>query len=217
MGKVNREGGYVWMKKDEVIALLDLLKNGGTREVQRSGGRQQRITLPPQPHTWALIFFLVHTGARLSEAQALCWSDVDMEARTIQLNGGVVGKMVQRIKARTIPMCDAVHSLFSFLAPGEPEKLIFGFDEKLHRTMKLAYECAGLPRYKLTALRDTTGSQLAMIGIDLHMIAKYLGFNSLKHVEKYAHLQPPVDLVAVMQRLNFTGSHCGEGAPDHSR
>ncbi|MRR32099.1 site-specific integrase [bacterium] len=201
--KPNREGGYEWMRAEEVIALLKVLKEGGSREVQRSGGRQQTVTMSPHPQTWALIFFMVHTGARLSEAHALRWADVDLEARTIRLIGGMVRGAVQPIQARTIPMCDEVFRLFASLPAGDPEQLVFERDEKLHRTMKLAFQCAGLPYYKLAALRDTMASHLSINGVKLEDIAKLLGHRSLKAVQRYAHLCPPVDLVAEVRKLNF--------------
>lgn len=192
------------MQANEVVALLKVLKEGGTREVQRSGGRQQTITLSPQHQTWALVFFMLHTGARLSEAHALRWGDLDMEARTIRLSGGMVRGAVQPILARSIPMCQAVFDLFVSLAAGEQEQHVFERDDKLHRTMKLAFQCAGLPYYKLTALRDTCASHLALKGVHLEHIAQYLGYRSLKQVQRFAHLSPPVDLVAAMQSLSFT-------------
>lgn len=204
------QGGYEWMRADEVVTLLKVLKEGGSRDVQQSGGRQNTITLSPQPQTWALIFFLVHTGARLSEAHALRWADLDKEARTIRLIGGMVRGAVQPIQERSIPMCDEVFRLFASLPAGDPEQHVFERDENLHRTMKIAFQCAGLPHYKLPALRDTCASHLAMQGVHLEHIARYLGYRSLKQVERYANLCPPVDLVAAVRSLNFIGSHSEE-------
>lgn len=200
--KPNCEGGYQWMRADEVIELLNVLKQGGTKEVRQSNGRSRTITLSPQTQTWALVFFMLHTGSRLSEAYALRWADVDMDARTIRLSGGMVRGAVEPVQARSIPMCQAVVDLFVSLPAGELEQPVFERDDKLHRTMKLAFECAGLPHYKLTALRDTTASHLAQQGVGLELIARLLGHRSLKSVQRYEHLCP-VNLVAAMRKLDY--------------
>ncbi len=200
--QMNREGGYVWMRTEEVNALLNVLRNGGSKEVERAMGRRQLLTLPPQPQAWALVYFLLHTGARPSEAYALRWREVDLDARTVKLCGGTMRGAVAPIQARSIPISDAVVSLFRFLAPGAPDQPMFEHDIRLTRVLKTAFDVAGLPRYKLAAMRDTYASHMAMMGVPVEQLARLLGYRSLRFVDRYTHLCP-LDLVGAMQSLKY--------------
>ena len=199
------------MRAEEATALLDVLKNGGSREVSYRG-KPRTLTLEPQPEAWAPVFFLLHCGARLYEAYELKWADVDVEARTIRLCGGSPGVAMKPLKPRTIPMFDPLVSLFSLLPRGAFDEPVFRQDGKLREILKRAYAVADLPDYQVPAFRDTCGSHLVLQGVPLEAVARLLGCLWMTAAKRYGHLVQITteDLAKVAETVSFG---CSVDAP----
>lgn len=198
--QAHEKWGY--LKTDEIEALLDILKNGGKRTKTRSDKRKCTIMVPPSPRTWAMIVFLLNTGARKGEMFGLRWSDVNKGAKTVRLIGSKSAKNGKHAKPRYIPMNPALEDLFSQLAHGKASEHVFKRDGNLRRKLDKALEWAGLPHYRIHDLRHTFASHLVMNGVPLYTVAELLGHSSLSTSRLYSHLAPE-NLKSAVESLNF--------------
>jgi len=57
------------------------------------------------------------------------------------------------------------------------------------------------PEFTIHAIRHTVASRLVQNGVDLYVVAKWLGHTSIKTTERYAHLSPE-NLKKAAQVLN---------------
>jgi len=57
------------------------------------------------------------------------------------------------------------------------------------------------PEFTIHAIRHTVASRLVQNGVDLYVVAKWLGHTSIKTTERYAHLAPE-NLRKAAQTLN---------------
>lgn len=70
----------VWrfLREEEVDKLLAVLSEGTVATVKRKNGRNYRIKTGKIPILYRLVFFLLNTGARVGEALAAHWQNVDL-------------------------------------------------------------------------------------------------------------------------------------------
>jgi integrase len=147
------------------------------------------------PHLKPLVIFLVNTGARLSEALRLQWSEVDLTARRVTFLRTKNGE------SRGVPVNDdaflALANLRNreghvFLTPaGEPYHDSGGLGgSPIKRGFKGACRRAGLGNVRVHDLRHTFASWLVMSGAPLRTVAELLGHRDLSMVFRYAHLAP---------------------------
>ena len=131
----------------------------------------------------------VHTGMRRGELVALRWRHVTLAIGDIFVERSKSGK------ARHIPINSALQALLAELwGDGKgPEDPVFG-NYSVHfvsHEFKLACKRAGLVNVRFHDLRHTFASQLAMAGVSIFHISKWLGHASVTTTEKfYAHLSP---------------------------
>ncbi len=137
----------------------------------------------------------LYSGLRFGEIAGLRWQHVDIENRQIIVLDPKNGK------TRFSFMADAVCRMFSEMAPGKPNDLVFESRTKRHLTQisdtfNRVVASLGLNngvedrRVKVVfhTLRHSCASQLAMSGADLSTIQSVLGHKTLAMTERYSHL-----------------------------
>jgi len=154
-----------------------------------------RLVAACAPHLRPLVVFLLHTGARLSEALRLDWSNMDLKARR------VVFMNTKNGEHRGVPLNnDAFLALANlphragnvFLTPsGRPYFDSGGLGgSPIKRAFKTACRRADLESVRVHDLRHTFASWLVMSGAPLRTVAELLGHKTLAMVHRYTHLSP---------------------------
>jgi integrase len=154
-----------------------------------------RLVAACAPHLNPLVVFLLHTGARLSEALRLDWSNVDLKARRIVFMNTKNGE------ARGVPLNDDAFLALAnlphreghvFLTPaGRPYYDSGGLGgSPIKRAFKTACRRAGIENLRVHDLRHTFASWLVMNGEPLRTVAELLGHKTLAMVHRYSHLSP---------------------------
>ncbi len=206
---IDRTGKEVWnyLTEDETKKLLHLLRHGGERQtIEKKNGRSYSFEVQPSPRLWAIVTFLLNTGARKGEMFALRWSDVNTENRTVRLVGSKSAKNGKSAKARYIPMNEELLILFNELERGAPSDVVFPMEKNLRKKFSQSLRWAGLRHFRIHDLRHTFASHLAMKGVALYTIAQLLGHSSTEITTRYAHLSPE-NMASAVQLLGFGASH----------
>lgn len=174
---VKKDGQVVEsLTEDEQEAILSVLR-GDTRPIS------------------AIIEFMMETGLRVGEAQALQWSDVDMRKKCIHicktvLNGKYESRNVvqqnpkTRSSVRTIPVStraieilkeqNGLHSgNFVFSDSDEPMSY-----NRIRKRFQRVCDKAGLERHGLHVLRHTFATNCYHNGCDVKILSKLLGHAS---------------------------------------
>lgn len=129
-----------------------------------------------------LLHFLLGTGARISEALALNWADVDLEAKTIHIRDG---KTVNAI--RTIALPDALVKRLTPRHETDPLGYVFPAPTKTdaqwnyqncRRSAQELLEAAGFPWATIHTLRTTVATLLLDAGVPLRKVADLLGHST---------------------------------------
>ena len=141
-----------------------------------------------------LVYGALLTGCRYGELTRLRTADYNPEAGTVTIRITKGGKM------RHVTLTEEATQLFDRLTAGrDPQDLIFRRDDgtmwkAAHQGRPMADACKRArieERAPFHILRHTHGSQLALKGVPLAVIAKQLGHADTRMTERhYAHLAP---------------------------
>lgn len=141
------------------------------------------LAVPQTPRNRALIWLLVDTGVRVSEAVNLVREDIQEE--TIIVSG--------KTGEREVPISPETGDMLLDLVPGGC--LFVGSRGKLtragaYRVVRLAFSKAGIPARKRGphTLRHTFGRQYIMAGGDLVSLQRILGHADIKTTRIYVEL-----------------------------
>lgn len=137
------------------------------------------------PHHQLLALFLIDTGARVGEALALKWGDIQ--------NGNATFWITKSGRSRTIPLTeraeDAIEACRKFGAGSGP------FAKIPYQNFKYSWDAAkkecGLEADANMVphiLRHTCASRLVQAGIDLRRVQTFLGHQTIQMTLRYAHL-----------------------------
>lgn len=132
-----------------------------------------------------LVIFLLDTGARLGEALAVRWPD---------LNGGRVTFFdTKNGSPRSVPLTKRVKAMLADRDKknGSRYPTVFGTTIPLRRVWERARQTLKLesdPHFVVHILRHTCASRLLQGGFDLEYVGRWLGHRSLKVTQQYAHL-----------------------------
>ncbi len=138
-------------------------------------------------HAVAAIRLLLLTGCRRNEILTLRWSDVDLEARELNLVDSKTG-------ARTVPLSpEAVEVLLNipridgnpYVIPG---KIRGRHLRNLNEPWNLIRKRAGMEDMRLHDCRHSFASRALALGEGLPMIGKLLGHARVETTARYAHL-----------------------------
>lgn len=163
-----------------------------------SGGEKRAYRLPPADEERLLVaagnrsvlmrtFFivLIETAARRGELIAVRWSDVDLQARLLQLDRTKNGCR------RTVPLSNRAMQILSEL-PCFPSGKVFPFsaDYASHTFKELAIEI-GVPHLRLHDLRHEAISRLLEKGLSIAEVQSISGHKTLQMLARYAHVVVP--------------------------
>jgi integrase len=160
--KVAKDKTAPWDKRspyshEEVVALLMLAK------------AKDRV----------LVLLGAHGGLRVEEIVALCWEDVDLNARVLTVREGKGGK------SRRVNLSASLLEALVILGPSAGRMLAFTTTRARARLKALA-ERAGVAYKGVHALRHYAGTRLARETGDLEHVARHLGHSSLEMARIYA-------------------------------
>ena len=137
------------------------------------------------PHHELLAIFLIDSGARVGEALALKWGDIQ--------NGNATFWITKSGRSRTIPLTErAIAALESCrtLGPGAGPFVKIPYQNFKYSWDAAKKEC-GLdsdPNMVPHILRHTCASRLVQAGIDLRRVQTFLGHQTIQMTLRYAHL-----------------------------
>jgi integrase len=134
-----------------------------------------------EPALGTLALFMFATGARISEALAVEWADIDMKARTVVIRQTKVG---EERKANIPPV------LFVALAHLTRDHKPFPWTYKMaaRRAWERACVLAGIETLTFHSCRHGFATTLLRRGVDVVTIAKLGGWKSPAHVfQTYGH------------------------------
>lgn len=150
-----------------------------------------------RPDVATLCIFLLDTGARVGEALALSWKDIN--------NGMVSFWDTKNNTSRSIPMTQRVQAL---LKPGAGTGPFSGIDYnefhylwgKAKKHMNLEADNEFVPH----CLRHTCASRLVQSGVPVITAKEFLGHKSINITMRYAHLAPQnlADAIKVLEKTN---------------
>ncbi len=136
------------------------------------------------PHHELLCHFLVDTGARIGEALALKWNDIQGNVATFWITKS--GK--SRSVPLTIRAAQALVSARKFGRSGPFSNITYpNFKYNWNRARKLNHFDTD-PHMVPHILRHTCASRLVQAGIDLRRVQSFLGHQTIQMTLRYAHL-----------------------------
>jgi len=204
-----RPPAWRFLSEEEVERLLKALRAGRVQKVERRRkGKVEiyEVKVAPNPHLHRLVLFLLNTGARVGEALALRWDDLNFVRGVVSLHTTKRAARGKTAKPRYIPMNAAVRELLKDM---EPEGIyVFCYPNNLNRDLNRAWRTAnpenpeGAGHLRPHDLRHTFASGLAMGGVPLNTIRDLLGHTTMTMTLRYAHLSPSVTAEAV-ETLNY--------------
>jgi integrase len=154
-----------------------------------------------------IVIIALNTGLRQSNLLNLRWSQVDLFARRIVIEGT---EMKNRENI-AIPLTKEAVETFSKLQKiKNNEDYVFHdngrriYPVKLQRAFRRACMIAEIENFRFHDLRHTFASCLRQGGIDIHTISKLLGHKDIRMTQRYAHLSVENlrDAISVLEKEN---------------
>lgn len=137
------------------------------------------------PHLGALCLFMFGTGARIGEAVALAWGDVDLTAGTAKIRQTKIGE--ERIAHLPPPVVAAIANIPS---NRQPEAPVFNYAdrENVRKVWDKAIERAKIKKLSPHSCRHGFATTMLHAGIDVKTVAKLGGWKDVATlVRTYAH------------------------------
>lgn len=173
----------------------------------------QLLAAVKDPSELALLVFAFDTGARSGEQIAIQWGDLDFRNRLVVFrrasSRGHVGHTKSR-RERRVPMTERLaRALLAVrgLRHMQPDTLVLTQPDgrpldawRLSRALGRACARAGLRTLRRHDARHSFASQLAIAGVPLPQIQRWLGHSTIAMTMRYAHLAPGNggELIAVL-------------------
>lgn len=154
------------------------------------------------PHLKPAIELSLLTGIRLSNCVRLDWSEVDLEARALNL--ARVKSMHDGGRGHTVPLCaPAVVLLANLAAADKRTGRVFTLKGKPLKTWRTAWRAAkrraGVADFRWHDLRHTAASWMVQAGVPLEVVRRILGHADIATTLRYAHHADDAGRAAVAQ------------------
>ena len=145
----------------------------------------------PMDHALALL--MLRCGLRVSEACALPWEAVDLQARTVRINHGKgqVDRLVyvSADVAQAFQRWRRYHAPGRYVFPSPQRRRAHLFRSLINRLMDQYLAAAGLTTHSSPhCLRHTFATHLLNAGVPLEVLKELLGHHSLHQTLRYAQL-----------------------------
>jgi integrase len=144
-------------------------------------------------HLKPMVLLAVNTGMRRGELFDLMWGDVDLQKKTVTIEG----KTAKTGNTRHIPLnSEAIKILRAWYGQASGEGLVFISPATGSRfdNIKTAWSNlrtrAAIKDFRFHDLRHTFASKLVTAGVDLYTVKELMGHSTIQMTERYAHLAP---------------------------
>ncbi len=144
------------------------------------------------PHLGALCLFMFGTGARIGEAVAVTWGDVDLGKRTALVNQSKIG--VERVAHLPARVVAAMANIPSNRRPDDP---VFGYQgpRNAHDAWDNVVKRAGIERLTPHSCRHGFATTMLRAGFDVKTVAKLGGWlDAATVLNHYAHAMDDLTL-----------------------
>jgi integrase len=145
-----------------------------------------------KPHLGALAMFMFLTGARISEALAVTWKDINFQKRTVLIRQTKIGE--ERIAHLPGPLLIALANL-----PRDQKPFRYPHRNAVITIWRTACRRAGVEQLSFHACRHGFATAMLHAGHDPVTVAKRGGWKTPRHVfETYGHA---VEDIAITEQL----------------
>ena len=166
---------------------------------------EDKLVQAAAKHLRPLIRFAVDTGGRRSELLELDWRNVAMKSRRVTFVDTKNGE------DRSVRLCERAYETLLSLKPKDSGP-VFTYGGKAVQDMRSSFEracrLAGIEDFRFHDLRHTFASRLVQGGVPLYEVMNLTGYKSLGMVQRYAHLSPDFQEVAI-RVLDHRPEHSG--------
>ncbi len=187
-----------FLSTEEETRLLSELAPDASKTRYRPCSNYSRTQLQNYQDNYDLVVLLLDTGARCSEIRTLQWSQVDLKSRTINLWRSKVENesvlfMTDRVHQVLQRRLNAVVATQNEKCSSKP-RYVFEDDcgqpkSYRNRSIRTAFDRAGLHDCSLHTLHHTHASRLVQMGMSIYEVQKVLGHNDIRTTMRYAHLE----------------------------
>lgn len=210
-GRVDTTAKVRYLEKDEENRLRQALDDREERTRQErdraNAWRRERgykllpdlRSVPFADHLKPMVILSIGSGMRRGEVFSLTWSDVDLLARRITVQGA----KAKSGRTRHIPLNSEVTAALKgwrdqtsgsgFVFPGEGGERL----NNVRKSWEAVLEAAGIERFRWHDMRHHFASKLIMASVDLNTVRELLGHSDYAMTLRYAHLAPEHKAAAV--------------------
>jgi integrase len=205
--RIDRSPKVRYLDAAEEKRLRDALSERDTEmreaRVSANAWRKARKQEPLPPldygdHLTPAVIVSMNTGLRLGELVALRWSDIDLKAARLT----VEGNSSKSEQTRHVPLnTDAVDVLKRWRKQSPDADRVFPIS-RFKTAWTALLERAHITKFRWHDLRHHFASRLVQAGVPLNTVRELLGHGSLAMTIRYAHLAPDqkIDAVAKLVR-----------------
>ena len=180
------------------VPRIDMVKQPAPAERYLTDREFDRLLEACPAHLKRLVRFLVGTGARLGEATALTWGQVDLPFGE---RGRVTFTNTKSGKSRGVPLPRDVADMLREIQPTDPEPSQRVFTWRRDDGKELPFDSpktawrgardrAGLRWLRIHDLRHFYAARLVRKGVSLYSVQRLLGHSSPILTARYAALRP---------------------------
>jgi integrase len=215
--KTDRSGVVRYLTGDEETRLLAALTaRDDTRRAERTRANQWRLARGyrrwPEygtytDHLTPLVTLAIHTGLRRGELFHLQWSDVDLKATRLTVQGdGAKSGQTRHVPLNTTA-ATALATWREITKPESTQAIVFPSTdgaplEDIKKAWAALLKTATITNFRFHDCRHHFASKLVMAGVDLNTVRELLGHSDFKMTLRYAHLAPEHKAAAVAKLVS---------------
>jgi integrase len=167
-------------------------REGPGRDRYLTAEESDRLIMASAPHLRTVLYVLLYTGARLSEALKLTWADCDFSAGLIIFRRNTTKG--QRV-TRAVPIAPRLLTHLRSLRRGREDQTVCSWGDAPLKSVKTAFATAkrkaGLGEdVVLHSCRHSFSTWWRQNGGSLEDLKEMLGHSDLKLTLRYAHFSP---------------------------
>jgi len=171
---------------EEENRLLNACSEFITLTYERSGKKITAKAKSNREHLRPIIITALDTAMRFGELLKLCWCDVDLNSRTIN----VVAFNTKTAKARTVGMTQRVYDELTRLweqSPKDSDGLVFGVKDNVTRSFTSACRDAKIEGFRFHDCRHTAITRMIQAGLSPMEVMKVSGHTQMNTFARYVN------------------------------